>query len=70
VDATAVDAWETLLTQLKEDDGPPCYHPVEKYSTDVLGGFGRSAVMGIEALEREMIKEPKIIAHLHKAGDG
>jgi hypothetical protein len=31
-----VDAWETLLTQLKEDDTPPCYHLVEQYSTDVL----------------------------------
>jgi hypothetical protein len=33
-----VDAWETLLIQSKEDDAPPCYHLVEKYSTDVLGG--------------------------------
>jgi hypothetical protein len=37
VDATGVDAWETLLIQSKEDDAPPCYHLVEKYSTDVLG---------------------------------
>jgi hypothetical protein len=37
VDTTGVDAWETLLTQLKEDDTPPCYHLVEQYSTDVLG---------------------------------
>jgi HEAT repeat protein len=32
-----VDAWETLLTQSKDDDAPPCYHLAEKYSTDVLG---------------------------------
>jgi hypothetical protein len=31
-----VDAWETLLTQSKADDARPCYHLVEKYSTDVL----------------------------------
>ena len=34
-----------------------------------LGGFGRFSALGIEDLEREMIIEPKIIAHLHKAGD-
>jgi len=27
------------------------------------------SLLGIEDLEREMIIEPKIIAHLHKAGD-
>ena len=32
-----MDAWETLLTQSKADDARPCYHLVEKYSTDVLG---------------------------------
>jgi len=34
-----------------------------------LEGFGRFAPLGIEDLKREMITEPKIIAHLHKAGD-
>jgi hypothetical protein len=32
-----MDAWEALLLERKEDDGLPCYHLMEKYSTDVLG---------------------------------
>jgi hypothetical protein len=31
-----MDAWEALLLERKEDDGLPCYHLMEKYSTDVL----------------------------------
>jgi hypothetical protein len=33
-----MDAWEALLLERKEDDGLPCYHLMEKYSTDVLEG--------------------------------
>jgi hypothetical protein len=29
---------EALLLEWKEDHCLPCYHPIEKYSTDVLGG--------------------------------
>jgi hypothetical protein len=33
-----VDAWKALLGERKEeDDRLPCYHLMEKYSTDVLG---------------------------------
>jgi hypothetical protein len=38
--ATEMDAWETLLVEGKEDGGLPCYHFIEKYSTDVLGADG------------------------------
>jgi hypothetical protein len=51
VDATGVDAWETLLTQSKEDDAPPCYHLVEKYSTDVLAAPAKFEVKRLGALE-------------------
>jgi hypothetical protein len=35
-----MDAWKALLLERKEDGGLPCYHPMEKYSTDVLGVVG------------------------------
>jgi integrase len=41
-----VDAWGTLLWERIEDDGLPCYHLREKYSTDVLGHLLQSNAIG------------------------
>jgi len=42
VDATPVGSWNALLSERQEDKSAPCYHPVEKFSTDVLGCPGGS----------------------------
>src|SRR5262245_39209617 len=42
-----MDACEALLVVWKEDDGLPCYHLMEQYSTDVLGAWrGQSTSIG------------------------
>ena len=60
-DATAVDAWEALLVAWKEEDGLPCYHLIEKYSTDVLGFASQTA-----GLVSDPLDEAKRLAWCHQ----
>ena len=43
-----MDAWQALLIEWQENDGLPCYHSTEKYSTGVLGNTDLRQVYGVQ----------------------
>jgi len=47
-----VGSWNALLSERQEDNGAPCYHPVEKFSIDVLG----STRMNMRKLQRHSVR--------------